>query len=187
MIARACLLFSFAVLLAACAVGGRGGQADLPPAPAPESAPSPVEAPSAAASVDFVLVRKSARQLVLFADGRAIRTYAGIQLGDAPVGPKHFEGDERTPEGRYRIDYRNPHSAYHLSLHISYPDAQDRAFASARGYSPGGAIFIHGQPNSLPFGRVPGDWTAGCIAVSDSEIEELWQTIPDGTPIEIRP
>ena len=187
MIARACLLFSFAVLLAACAVGERGDQAALPPAPAPASAPSPVEAPYAAAPVDFVLVRKSARQLVLFANGRAIRTYAGIQLGDAPVGPKHFEGDERTPEGRYRIDYRNPHSAYHLSLHISYPDAQDRAFASARGYSPGGAIFIHGQPNALPAGRVEGDWTDGCIALSNAEIEEVWAAVPDGTPIEIAP
>ncbi|MBN9495063.1 L,D-transpeptidase family protein [bacterium] len=143
--------------------------------------------PSAPQSADFVLVRKGARQLILFAGGRPIKTYGGLQLGDAPVGPKRFEGDERTPEGRYRIDYRNPRSAYHLSLHISYPDAQDRDYAAARGLPPGGAIFIHGQPNALADGRMAGDWTDGCIALSNEEIEELWDAIPDGTPIWIEP
>ena len=136
---------------------------------------------------DFVLVDKSDRTLTLFTAGEPILTIGDIQFGDAPQGHKQFEGDERTPEGRYTIDTRNPASAYHLSLHISYPNDADRAFAEALGRSPGGAIFIHGQPNGLPAGRMPGDWTDGCIAVSNSEIELLWQTIPDGTPIEIRP
>ena len=138
-------------------------------------------------TADFVLVDKSERVLTLFADGRPFRNYSGLQLGDAPEGHKRFEGDERTPEGRYTIDYGNPESSYYLSLHISYPNAGDRAYARARGRSPGGAIFIHGQPNALPFGRVPGDWTDGCIALSNAEIEELWELVPDGTPIEIVP
>ena len=136
---------------------------------------------------DRILVDKSDRTLTLFAGGQPIRTYRGIQLGDAPEGHKRFQGDERTPEGRYTIDARNPASAYHLSLHISYPSAADRAYARNRERSPGGAIFIHGQPNWLPAGRLPGDWTDGCIALANAEIEELWRLVPDGTPIEIRP
>lgn len=133
-----------------------------------------------------VRVEKAARRLILLGhDGKALRTFEGIQLGDAPVGHKQFEGDERTPEGRYMIDYGNPNSAYHLSLHISYPNAQDRTFADSQGRSPGGDIFIHGQPNALPIGRMTGDWTNGCIALSNPEIEELWSLIGNGTPIEI--
>lgn len=138
-------------------------------------------------TADFVLVDKSDRTLTLYTDGAATLVIPGIQFGDAPEGHKQFEGDERTPEGRYTIDARNPASAFHLSLHISYPNAADRAFAESRGRSPGGAIFIHGQPNALPAGRIPGDWTDGCIAVSNSEIELLWRAISDGTSIEIRP
>ena len=147
-----------------------------------------VAAPAAAqeAQVDLVRVDKSERTLTLYAEGRPVRTYSGIQLGDAPLGPKRFQGDERTPEGRYTIDRGNPASAYHLSLHISYPNPADRAYARARGRSPGGDIFIHGQPNG--YGRrVAGDWTDGCIALSDAEIEELWSLVGDGTPIEIIP
>jgi murein L,D-transpeptidase YafK len=143
---------------------------------------------SAPEAGDIVLVRveKGARRLVLFdASGAARRTFEGIQFGAAPQGHKQFEGDERTPEGRYTIDYGNPRSAYHLSLHISYPNAADRAFAESRGKSAGGEIFIHGQPNALRMGRVPGDWTNGCIALSNKEIEDLWVLIRDGTPIEI--
>jgi murein L,D-transpeptidase YafK len=136
---------------------------------------------------DFVVVDKSDRVLTLYAYGKPIRTYRGVQLGDAPEGHKQFQGDERTPEGRYTIDYGNPRSSYYLSLHISYPNDEDRAYAAARGRSPGGDIFIHGQPNWLPTGRVAGDWTDGCIALADAEIAELWQMVPDGTPIEIRP
>jgi murein L,D-transpeptidase YafK len=136
-------------------------------------------------TADFVRVDKSERTLTLFAAGRPVKIYRGLQLGDAPEGHKHFEGDERTPEGHYTIDTRNPASAYHLSLHIPYPNAADRAFATQRGRPPGGAIFIHGQPNWLSAGRLPGDWTDGCIALSNEEIEELWRSVPDGTPIEI--
>jgi murein L,D-transpeptidase YafK len=136
---------------------------------------------------DFVRVEKSARALTLFRRGVAFKRYTGLQLGGEPAGAKHFEGDERTPEGWYTIDYRNPRSAYHLSLHISYPTPAQRDFAAAYGRSAGGQIFIHGQPNALTEGREPGDWTDGCIALSDAEIEALWREVPDGTPIEIRP
>ena len=150
--------------------------------------PQPDFSPQRAQLADFVLVDKSDRALWLFADGRAFRRFDGLQFGDAPQGHKRFQGDERTPEGRYTIDYRNPRSSYHLSLHISYPNGADRAYAAQYGRSPGGAIFIHGQPNGRAAGhRMQGDWTDGCIAVSNAEIEELWRLIPDGTPIEIRP
>ena len=138
-------------------------------------------------TADFVLVDKSDRTLTLYAGGRPWRTIGNLQFGDQPQGHKRFQGDERTPEGRYAIDYGNPDSSYWLSLHIDYPNAADRAYAGARGRSPGGAIFIHGQPNWLPVGRLPGDWTDGCIALSNAEIELLWQVVPNGTPIEIRP
>lgn len=151
-------------------------------------APVPTDSPPPQVMrADFVLVDKSDRVLTLYAAGKVLKTYTGLQFGDAPVGHKQFEGDERTPEGLYTIDTRNPRSAYHLSLRISYPNEKDRTFALAHGESPGGDIFIHGQPNSLPTGRMPGDWTDGCIAVSNAEIEELWRAIPDGTPIRIDP
>ena len=140
---------------------------------------------------ELVVVDKTARTITLRTGGAPVHVISGIQLGDAPQGHKQFEGDERTPEGRYTIDYANPDSAYHLSLRISYPNAADRAHAAAQGRSPGGLIFIHGQPNGLPGAdrgaRVPGDWTDGCIAVSNAEIELLWDRVPDGTPIEILP
>ena len=138
-------------------------------------------------TADYVLVDKSDRTLTLFAEGRPYRTIRGLQFGDQPRGHKQSQGDERTPEGRYTIDYANPQSSYWLSLHISYPNAADSAYAAAHGRSPGGAIFIHGQPNWLPAGRLPGDWTDGCIALSNAEIELLWETVPDGTPIDIQP
>jgi murein L,D-transpeptidase YafK len=138
--------------------------------------------------VALIQVEKAARRLTLRdSEGRPLRTYTGLQLGPAPAGPKHFAGDGRTPEGRYTIDYGNEASAYWLSLHISYPNAADRAFAAARGRSAGGAIFLHGQPNSIQNGRITGDWTAGCIALSNAEIEQLWALVPDGTPIQIDP
>jgi murein L,D-transpeptidase YafK len=141
--------------------------------------------------VDRVVVRKAARTLALLdSEGRTLRIYHGVQLGN-PNGPKRFQGDRRTPEGEYRIDYGNPDSAYHLSLHITYPSAQDTAFARAQGRAPGGLIFIHGQPNGWATqgrgDRAPGDWTDGCIALSDREIEQLWQQIGDDTPITILP
>ncbi|BDI60517.1 murein L,D-transpeptidase family protein [Qipengyuania nanhaisediminis] len=135
---------------------------------------------------DYLVIDKSERLLVAYRDGRPVRAYRGLQFGDAPGGHKRFQGDERTPEGIYTIDRRNPQSRFHLSLGISYPNASDRAFAAQYGRSPGGDIFIHGQPTGRP-GRMRGDWTDGCIALSNAEIEELWQIVPDGTPIEIRP
>lgn len=135
--------------------------------------------------VDYIRVAKAARTMALYSEGRLVHTIEGIQLGDAPVGAKRFEGDERTPEGRYTIDYGNPNSAYHLSLHISYPSARDAAYARSLGRGPGGQIFIHGQPNALPAGRIPGDWTDGCIAVGNDEIEVLWEAVLDGATIDI--
>ena len=147
------------------------------------------EAPLTLPDIDYIRVVKSARVMVLYSGGQPVHTITGIQLGDAPVGPKHFQGDERTPEGRYMIDYGNPGSAYHLSLHISYPSARDVAYARSQGRSPGGLIFIHGQPNDWVGGehgaRVPGDWTDGCISVSNAEIEALYEAVPDGTVIDI--
>ena len=135
---------------------------------------------------DYLVVDKSERMLVAYQNGRPIKAYRGLQFGDAPSGHKQFQGDERTPEGIYRINRRNPQSSFHLSLGISYPNAADRAFAAQYGRSAGGDIFIHGQPTGRP-GRMRGDWTDGCIALTNAEIEELWQIVPNGTPIEIRP
>ncbi len=146
-----------------------------------------VEPPLKLPQIDLIRVQKAARTMELWSDDRLVHVIPHIQLGDEPIGPKRFEGDERTPEGRYEIDWGNPKSAYHLSLHISYPNAEDRAYAQARGRSAGGTIMIHGQPNALPIGRVPGDWTDGCIAVSNVEIEALYGAVPYGTPIEINP
>ncbi|MFO1372729.1 MAG: L,D-transpeptidase family protein [Candidatus Competibacteraceae bacterium] len=138
---------------------------------------------------DYVLVEKSRRTLTLFANKKPIRSYL-IALGRNPVGPKMRQNDMRTPEGFYHIDRRNPHSQFHLSLHINYPSAADIARARAGGYPPGGDVMVHGLPNGL--GLMGSrhrllDWTAGCIAVTNDEIEEIWRVVPDGTPIEIRP
>lgn len=156
-------------------------------APQVTQGPPQQAATVAPSQADLILVDKSDRTLTLYSRGRPFKIYTGLQLGGAPVGAKHFEGDQRTPEGWYTIDGRNPHSAYHLSLHISYPTPAQSAFAAKYDRSAGGEIFIHGQPNALTQGREPGDWTDGCIALSDAEIEALWREVPDGTPIEIRP
>lgn len=138
---------------------------------------------------DKILVEKSERRLSLLSHNQLLKTYS-ISLGSHPEGKKQREGDRRTPEGVYKIDQRNPHSAYHLSLHISYPNPTDIKNAKAQGYSAGGDIMIHGTPNG--FGRMSElfryrDWTAGCIAVTNAEIEEIWQTVPNGATIEIKP
>ncbi len=168
-------------------------------APPPEQARGPSSQPPLAreaarivperrfATVEYLIVDKSERLMVAYAGGQPVKAWRGLQFGDQLQGHKQFEGDERTPEGRYVIEGRNPGSAYHLSLKVSYPNAEDRAFARAQARSPGGDIFLHGQPNAMPFGRMPGDWTDGCIALSNAEIEELWRIVPDGTVIEIRP
>ncbi len=139
------------------------------------------------ADVDRILVTKAERKLRLYDDETLLRTY-DIHLGSAPEGRKQVEGDGRTPEGLYRISGRNAASAYTLSLRISYPEPWDLAAAVKRGLSPGGDIMIHGQPNALPDAiTLPWDWTAGCIAVSNDAIREIWSLVPDGTLIEIRP
>ena len=132
---------------------------------------------------DAVLVDKSERRLFLLRGGKILKAYP-IGLGFTPDGHKQQEGDGRTPEGTYVLDWRNPKSRFYLSIHISYPNAADRARAAARGVSPGGEIFIHGR-HSLAGGG--SDWTFGCIAVTDKAMDEIWQTVPNGTPITIRP
>ncbi|WP_343080380.1 L,D-transpeptidase family protein [Ostreiculturibacter nitratireducens] len=134
--------------------------------------------------VTQVLVYKSARVMFLTHNGQVLKKYK-IALGGNPLGPKQFEGDGKTPEGIYFIDRRNPNSAYHLSLGISYPNENDRVFASTKGLNPGGDIFIHGRAGAnRGRGR---DWTAGCIAVKDREIEEIYSMVREGTPIIILP
>lgn len=151
-----------------------------PRAPAPELQPG-------AQRIDRILVEKSARRLTAFRDGKAVLHY-DIALGFAPVGDKHREGDGKTPEGVFRIDRRNQNSAFHLSLGLDYPHPDDIDRARAAAVDPGGDIFIHGQPNgSVGLITLPGDWTAGCIAVSNKEIETLWRITPLGTEVEIRP
>jgi len=135
------------------------------------------------APADMVVVFKGSRKLYLYRDGEPFRSYP-IGLGWAPEGNKEFEGDGRTPEGSYYIDRRNPNSAFHLSLGISYPDPNQVAAAAADGRNPGGDIFIHG---GLGKSRQSGDWTAGCIAVSDNDVEELWELVPRGALIVIQP
>ncbi|WP_226470201.1 L,D-transpeptidase family protein [Luteimonas panaciterrae] len=131
---------------------------------------------------DRIHVDKSERRMQLLRGGKVLRTYR-ILLGDAPVGHKHQQGDEKTPEGDYRISGRNPNSRFHLSLRISYPNDADRKQARKRGVDPGGDIMIHGG-NSVLY---PFDWTDGCIAVSNKEIEEIWSLVPTGIPIRIDP
>ena len=141
------------------------------------------------AIADRVLVEKAARRLTLLRGGTPLKIYR-VALGRAPVGPKEQEGDQRTPEGAYLIDFHKADSDFHRALHLSYPEQRDIDHAAARGVSPGCDIMIHGIRNGLgwvgAFHRRT-DWTAGCIAVTDFEIEEIWRAVPDGTPIEIRP
>jgi murein L,D-transpeptidase YafK len=138
---------------------------------------------------DAVVVMKSERTLTLMANGKAIHTYK-VALGGVPIGPKQQQGDHKTPEGKYVLDRRNPKSKFYKSIHISYPNEKDRRNAEKKGVSPGGDIMIHGLQNG--FGYVGAahrsvDWTDGCIAVTDSEMDEIWKMVPDGTPIEISP
>lgn len=141
------------------------------------------------ARADRVVVRKSARVLELYSEGRLLKAYP-VSLGRSPQGPKEREGDRRTPEGEYVLDYRKADSSFHRALHISYPTAQDRARARALGVSPGGLVMVHGLRNGLGWlGRLhlTVDWTDGCIAVTDVQIREIWSAVPDRTPILITP
>ena len=168
---RALLPLALAVLAAAALFGC----ASAPP-------PEPTHA-------DRVVVKKSQRRLQLLNNGKVLREYR-IALGDAPVGHKVMEGDERTPVGDYILDWRNPRSNFHKSIHISYPNERDRAVARALGVSPGGMIMIHGMPNHIRSQKVKAeyanrDWTDGCIAVENHEMDEIWAMVRDGTPIRI--
>jgi murein L,D-transpeptidase YafK len=145
------------------------------------AADAPAMAPLSARA-DSIHVDKSERRMELLRDGRVIRRYK-IRLGDAPVGPKREQGDEKTPEGDYRISGRNPNSRFHLSLRVSYPNPSDRKRAYARGVDPGGDIMIHGGS----IAAYPFDWTDGCIALSDKEMEEVWSLVPTGIAIRIDP
>lgn len=147
-------------------------------------------APAAAReTADLIRIEKAERRMTLYADDVPLRVYR-VALGFAPAGDKERQGDGRTPEGRYTIDFKNPNSAFHLSLRISYPSRADRAEARARGVDPGGDIFIHGTPGlwswtgSLHTAR---DWTLGCVAVTNAEIEEIWRLVDVGTRVEIVP
>ncbi len=141
------------------------------------------------ARADKILVYKSQHRLILLQQGKPLKIYH-IALGPNQVGHKEREGDGRTPEGLYRIDFHKRNSTFHRALHISYPNARDIQRAGGRGVDPGGAIMIHGLGKRLGWFdnlHYLVDWTAGCIAVTNSEIEELWRAVPDGTPVEIRP
>jgi murein L,D-transpeptidase YafK len=135
-------------------------------------------------NADHVFVDKSERRLDLLRDGAVIASFP-VMLGFNAEGHKTQEGDGRTPEGDYVLDWRNPKSRFHLSLHVSYPNAADRKQAAVRGVSPGGDIFVHGTP--AWFALLGGDWTLGCIAVSNADMDVIRNTVPDGTPITIQP
>ncbi len=168
---RAASLGAF-LLIAALCLAAAPGQRDKPPLHA-----------------DRILVEKSQRRLTLLWMGTPVRSYR-VALGRAPAGRKQCQGDDRTPEGLYRIDARNAASHYHRALHVSYPNAEDLARARRLSCSPGGDIMIHGLPNGygwLGAAHRLHDWTQGCVAVTDAEIEEIWDAAPNGTVVEIRP
>ncbi len=166
-----------ATFIAALPIGWAMPFLDGPLAPLPEHL-----------TADSIVVDKSTHRMTLLKDGQALRTYR-VALGQGGHEPKVREGDARTPEGTYFIDGRNPHSCCHLALHISYPSAADVVAARARGVKAGSDIEIHGLRRGLGFigrwHRVM-DWTRGCIAVTDSEMDEIWRVVPDGTPVVIR-
>ena len=140
-------------------------------------------------SIDKILVLKSARRLQLISDGKPIKTYR-ISLGKQPKGPKMREGDKRTPEGLYWVDWRKKSDKFNLAMHINYPNISDAATARREGVNPGSMIMIHGTPDSEEnpeelFHTL--DWTDGCIAMKNYEMREVWNLVKDGTMVEIRP
>ena len=140
-------------------------------------------------SPDRVVVYKSERKLVLLSGGKEIRSYK-VALGSEPVGPKTQHGDHRTPEGVYTLDSRKPNSRFYKAFHISYPSPKDIATARKLGISPGGDIMLHGLPKEYAWvgkAHTLHDWTDGCIAVTNEEMDELWKLVPVGTPIENKP
>ena len=140
-------------------------------------------------TVSVVRVLKSERKLQLWAGPQLLHEFP-VALGSSPLGHKQQEGDGKTPEGRYVLDYRKADSAFYKALHVSYPNAQDLAAARARGVNPGGLIMIHGQKNGLgwlAFLSQRFDWTQGCIALRNEQMDILWRLTPLGTPVDIRP
>lgn len=141
-------------------------------------------------NVDYVLVRKKERLLYLYSGNEAVRVYP-IALGKQPLGHKQEEGDSRTPEGIYTLDWRNPNSRFFRSIHVSYPNINQLMAATEAGIDPGGEIMIHGQPSDwserikLTFKQQ--DWTEGCIALENQDMIEVWNLVSDGTPIKIEP
>ena len=172
-------LFSALCLLAVLVLAGVAFYLRPPTAPPAQ--------PAFEGIAERIIIEKGARQLALIQNGRVVRRY-GVALGWAPAGDKARQGDGRTPEGIFRVAVRNDASKYHLSLGIDYPQTDDRTRAAAGGYDPGGHIMIHGQPNALHDGTIiKGDWTAGCIAVSNAEMREIWAATTPDTIVEIRP
>jgi murein L,D-transpeptidase YafK len=185
---RSCLLMLHAILLGMLSVGPVPTLAlPLPDAPAPIAA-GPIRGGGPMALADSIVIEKKAHRLTLYHLGRPMRSYL-VALGAEPEKDKMSAGDRRTPEGLYSIEARNPYSQYHLALQISYPDVTHRARAEALGVSPGGNIMIHGLPNGKgktgAFHRTV-DWTNGCIALTDEEMDEIWSVVPIGTPVLIK-
>jgi murein L,D-transpeptidase YafK len=181
------------LLVASCAQRAPAPRVDLPDSQA-QPAPAPAPDPWALADIDpdqadKVVVLKGERELYLMHDGRPFKRYE-ISLGWAPVGHKFMEGDGRTPEGLYTLDYKNEDSEFYRSIHISYPNAQDRRRARAAGVDPGHSIVVHGLGPEMAFlGKThrAADWTNGCIALTNQEMDEIWSYIDPPVPIDIRP
>jgi murein L,D-transpeptidase YafK len=183
-------MFRFAAIALCASLAGLSASSSAwADAPASTSALAGSSLDAGLTLADAIIVRKSERTLYLMRNREVLRTYT-VSLGLRPDGHKQFEGDYRTPEGKYRLVRRNPNSEYFLSIQISYPNDTDVARARKHGQRPGGAIMIHGQPN-MP--RKPRDyysnvdWTEGCIALSNSDMVEVWLMTPPDTPIEIQP
>lgn len=164
-------------------------RSSTPSAPRPAVGAGAITGGRRAFTADSVVVEKAIRRLTVYSGGLAVRTF-DVALGQVPVGPKERIGDFKTPEGLYYIDGRNPFSRYHKGLHISYPNAADLARAQAMGVTAGGDVMIHGLVNgegAMGSDHRAYDWTNGCVAVTDEEIDELWNEVPIGTPVRIKP
>lgn len=138
---------------------------------------------------DRIVVNKAKREMLLYQNRAVLRAYK-VALGRTPVGAKQQQGDGKTPEGAYTISGRNPKSSFHLSLRVSYPNTADRERARRAGVDPGGDIMIHGLPNGqgdAGADHILRDWTEGCVAVTNAEIEEIWRLVSDGVPVQINP